>query len=140
MTRGLVLWLLIMALETVHGILRGLFLVPRVGEAMAANIGWAVGTLIVVAASTLLIGRTGLRDRRELLILGAAWAGLTLIFEIGIGVLRGFPAARLWAEVNPLAGGLMLYSLAVMFAAPLVGARIARGKSVDLQRSKGRPR
>lgn len=124
MLRGLRVWLVIMTLETVHGVLRGLFLVPWVGEAAASRIGWPIGLLIVMAVTFSLIGRTSLRDRGQLLRLGALWALLTLVFEIAIGLLRGLDAPRIWSEINPLAGGLMLYSVIVMALAPYAASRL----------------
>ena len=120
MFRGVLVWLAIMAAETVHGILRGLFLVPRLGEAAAGRIGWPVAVVIVAAITWALIGWTGLKDQRSLFRLGALWAALTFAFEIGIGILRGLDAPRIWVEINPLSGGLMLYSLAVIALAPFV--------------------
>lgn len=129
MLRGLLVWLAIMLAETVHGVLRGLFLVPRVGETMASRIGWPIAAVIVLAMAWALIGWTGLKDRKSLLQLGALWAILTFVFEIAIGLLRGHGAPRIWAGINPLDGGLMLYSLVVMAAAPWAAAqfRASRG-------------
>ncbi len=124
MGRGLLVWLLIILVETVHGVLRGLLLVPRVGEDWASRIGWPVGIVIVLAISFLTIRWTRLRESKQLLTLGAIWAVLTLGFEIGIGLLRGFDGPRLFAEVNPFQGGLMLYSAAIMFIAPVLAARV----------------
>ena len=119
MTRGLLVLLLIMFLETVHGILRGMFLVPRIGENMSSLVGWPVAKVIVLIVSALLIGWTRVTGTAALLRLGAVWAMLTLVFEITVGILRGMDAGGIWAAVNPLAGGLVLYSLAVMLLAPL---------------------
>lgn len=124
MTRGLVLWLIIMAAETVHGILRGLFLVPAVGETAASRIGWPIGAVLVLGITLLLIRWTGLNERGALLRLGLIWAALTFGFEILIGVLRGFDAARIMAEINPVSGGLLVYSLILMALAPLIAAQL----------------
>ena len=82
MSRGILVFLFIMALETVHGILRGLFLVPRVGEKLSGLIGWPVAMVIVMVVSTLLIGWTRVTGTAALLRLGVVWAVLTFIFEI----------------------------------------------------------
>ena len=123
MGRGLLVFLLIMAVETVHGVVRGLFLVPRIGEDMAQQVGWPLGLVIVLVVSYFTIGWTGLRTRRQLLGLGAAWAVLTAIFEVSIGVLRGMDAPRILAELSPLSGTIA-YSAAVMLLAPLAAARL----------------
>ena len=126
MFRGLLLWLLIMALEAVHAILRDAFLMPWFGEAMTKRTGIVVATIIVLLVTWLLIGWTGLRERAALLKLGALWAVLTFLFEIGIGLLRGFDAQRLWAEIDPFQRGPMLLTLAIMFIAPLAAARFTK--------------
>ncbi len=123
MARGLLVFIGIMAAETVHGVLRGLFLVPRVGEEMASWLGWPVGMGIVLLISYLSIGWTGLRARKELLRLGAVWAVLTVAFEVMIGSLRGMGAAELLAALNPLTGTIA-YSAAVMLFVPLIAARL----------------
>ncbi len=124
MSRGLAVWLVIMLVETLHGLLRGLLLVPRVGEEMAGRIGWPIGLVIVLGISLALAPWMAIRDTSALLRLGGLWAVLTLIFEITIGLLRGLDLPRLMAEFNPLAGGLAIYSLAIMFLAPLLAARL----------------
>lgn len=124
MSRGLAVWLVIMLVETLHGLLRGLLLVPRVGEEVAGRIGWPIGLLIVLGFSIALAPWLAIRDTSALLRLGGLWAVLTLIFEIIIGFLRGLDGPRLLAELNPLAGGLAIYGLAVMFLAPLLAARL----------------
>jgi hypothetical protein len=121
MQRGLLVFLLIMAVETVHGVLRGLFLVPRVGEEAAALIGWPAGLLIVLLVSYLAIGWTGLRTRGGLLRLGAVWAVLTVAFEVMIGLLRGMGAEAILAALNPMTGTIA-YSAAAMVFAPLAAA------------------
>lgn len=124
MLRGLIVWLIIMAAETVHGILRGLFLAPHVGVETASRLGWPVGMAIVVAIAVLMARWVGLRDTPSLLRLGVLWAILTVLFEIAIGVLRGLDSTAIWTEINPLAGGMMVYSLAVMLLAPLIAWRL----------------
>lgn len=124
MTRGLAVWLVIMAAETLHGVLRGLFLVPVTGEAMASRIGWPIGAMLVLGLTTALIRWTGLKDMRSLLLLGLAWAALTFGFEIAIGILRGLGPAQIIAEIDPLSGGLLVYSLIVVALAPLAAARL----------------
>jgi hypothetical protein len=127
MTRGLLIWVLIMLVETGHGILRGLYLVPMVGEQAAGRIGWPAGTLIVLAITWFTIRWSGLSRTADLVRLGTIWAGLTFFFEVAIGLLRGLSWAQIGTEINPLGGGLMLYSLIVMLAAPWLGARL-RGR------------
>ena len=122
MLRGLVVWLVIICLETIHGILRGLYLVPLTGELTASRVGWPVGAIIVVAVSLLLISWTGLHSNRQLFLLGTIWATLTLLFEISIGYARGLDSASIIADFNPAAGGLSALSILLMLMAPLLAS------------------
>lgn len=123
MIRGLLVWLLIMLIETAHGVLRGLLLVPRVGEEAASRIGWPIGMALVLLVSVLTIRWTKIVGTGPLLGLGAIWAVLTVGFEIMIGLARGMALPAVLAELDPRSG-MMLYSAAVMFLAPLAAARL----------------
>jgi hypothetical protein len=127
MARGLAVFVLIMLAETGHGILRGLFLVPRVGERTASLIGWPIGVVIVLGITFLTIRWIGLKERRALLGLGFIWLVATFWFEIAIGYLRGLSNEAILTEINPLSGGLMVYSLVVMLLAPLLASRLRGG-------------
>jgi hypothetical protein len=126
MTRGLLVWLLIMLVETIHGVLRGLLLVPHFGEAAAGRMGWPIGAVLVLAVSFACIRWTRLHATADLLGLGAMWAVLTFLFEIAIGAMRGLSASRILAEINPFEGGLMIYSVVLMFFAPLLADRLRK--------------
>lgn len=123
MARGLLIWLLIMLAETIHGMLRGLFLAPLVGAAAAERIGWPIGAALVIGIAALTIRWADLTARWQLLALGAVWAVLTVGFEAIIGMLRGLDAQAMLAELNPLTGSIA-WSAAMMLAAPLVAARL----------------
>ncbi len=124
MLRGIVVWSAFMAIETLHGILRGIFLVPRVGLDLSNKIGWPIAACIVFSVTVLTFRWVGLVGTKALLTLGALWAVLTLIFEIGIGLLSGLDAAQLAHEANPLGGGLLVYSLLVAFLSPYYASKL----------------
>lgn len=125
MKRGLTVWLLIMLIETLHGVLRGLFLTPRVGEEMASRIGWPVGLALVFGVSLLAIRWTGIAGIAPLLRLGAVWAVLTVAFELLIGAARGLNEAQLIAALDPRTGSIA-YSAAVMLLTPLAADWLRR--------------
>lgn len=122
MWRAILVWLLIMLVETVHGVARGLLLAPRVGEELASRIGWPVGMILVLLISAAAIRWVRLSGTRALLAAGAMWAVLTIGFEFLIGHLRGMSGAEMLADLNP-ATGLMAYSALVMFLAPWLAGR-----------------
>ncbi len=125
LVRGMVLWLAVMLAETVHGVLRGLMLVPYLGESDAARAGWPIGLLLVLLISVIGIRWTGLSSARDLLRLGALWAIATALFELLVGVLRGLDAEGLLSAADPRTGSI-LYSAIIMALAPLIASRLAR--------------
>jgi hypothetical protein len=124
--RAVAVWLLIAALETVHGIVRGLWLVPALGEAAAQRLGFAVGSTLVILVAWATSRWLGAATRSAQLRCGALWLLLMLGFELAIGRARGFGWARIAAEFDPRQGGLMLFGLLLMFLAPMLGAGLHR--------------
>jgi hypothetical protein len=120
-------WLVIIAAETAHGVLRQLLLMPLVGDLRARQIGVAFGSALIFAIAWWLSRWVGARTVRELLTVGALWVALTVAFEFGLGLLLGVSRERLLADYDPTAGGFMLVGLSFMWLAPLLAA-LARGK------------
>ena len=48
-TRAIAVWLVLIVAEILHGILRGIFLVPHVGEFRSNQIGVFTGSIIILA-------------------------------------------------------------------------------------------
>jgi hypothetical protein len=122
--KALAVWLLLMAAETIHGIIRTLFLVPRVGDFRARQIGVFSGSLIILALVLLRIRWIGVRSTRSLLAIGLVWLALTLAFEIGLGRLSGYSWERIASDYNVRSGGLLPFGLAVLALSPLIAARV----------------
>ena len=120
--RALAVWLSIALAETVHGVLRGVWLAPQVGEGLAQRIGFAVGCAIVLGIATLSSRWLGARSAAQRWQVGALWCVLMAGFEVLIGRARGLDPARVAAEFDPAQGGLMLFGLLLMLAAPTLGA------------------
>ena len=113
--RALAVWLLIVAVETLHGIARTLWLAPQVGDHVARQIWLAIGWI-------------GMRRTRTLLAAGALWVVLMLAFEIALGrAVFGFGWERIAAEFDVSRGGLMGFGLAALLLMPFVTARM-RGR------------
>ncbi len=125
MARGIAVWLLIMLAETAHGVVRGMFLAPSLGEDAATRIGWPVGMVLVLLVSVLAIRWTHISGLGALLRLGAVWAVLTVAFELAVGALRGFDHAQLAEALNPRTGSIA-YSALVMLMVPLAADWLRR--------------
>ena len=124
--RAVAVWLLIALLETVHGIARGLWLVPALGEVAAQRLGFAIGCALVIVVAWATSGWLGAATRRTQLQAGALWLLLMLGLELAVGRARGFGWARIAAEFDPRQDGWMLFGLLLMFFAPMLGAWMRR--------------
>lgn len=119
-------WMLIIAVETVLGILRELFLAPVVGATTARQIGVPVGCVVTFAIAWATVRWIGASGRRQWLAIGAFWVVLTVAFEISLGLATGASWTRILSDYNPARGGLMLFGLTFMGIAPWLAARMRR--------------
>ena len=123
--RALLVWLVVIAAETAHGVLRGLLLVPLVGDRPARQIGVPVGSLIVLAVASLFIRWIAARTSRQLLGVGLLWVVLTVLFEMGLGRLAlGLSWERITEDYDVTRGGFLAVGLLVMAVSPLLAARL----------------
>jgi len=120
--RAVAVWLLIAALETLHGIVRGLWLEPALGAVAAQRLGFVLGSVLVLAVAWATSRWLDAATRAAQLQAGALWLLLMLGFELAIGRARGFGWARIAAEFDPGQGGFMLFGLLLMLLAPMLGA------------------
>jgi len=116
--------MLIILIETAHGMLRELFIAPAIGALRARQVGVLVGSVIVLAVAWLTARWLDARSRRLQFMVGAQWVALTLIFEILLGRAIGTSWERIGSDFNPARGGFMLAGLAVLFFAPRIAAKL----------------
>jgi hypothetical protein len=124
--RPLVVWIVIILVESVHGVLRQLFLTPLVGGLPARQLGVLVGSFLVFAIALLFSRWLGARTLRAQLAVGLVWVVLTVGFELGLGVVLGLPRERILADYDIAAGGFMAFGLLFMLLAPALAARLRR--------------
>jgi hypothetical protein len=120
--RALAVWLLIAAVETLHGILRAWLVVPAIGEAAAQHIGFVIGCALVIGLAGWTSRWLGATTRASQLQAGLLWLLLMFGFELAIGRAQGFSWPRIRAAFDPSQGGLMLFGLLLMALAPMLGA------------------
>ncbi|MBX3290571.1 MAG: hypothetical protein KF855_14745 [Acidobacteria bacterium] len=119
--KALAVWLLIILAETLHGILRGLLLVPLTGDLAARQIGVVIGSLIIFAVSYFTIDRIGTTNWQQRLFIGFGWVILTVLFELFLGkVLLGLDWDRILSDYDIGRGGFMLFGLLFMAASPSI--------------------
>ncbi len=127
--RTLLVWLLMMAVETVHGVLRNRFLVPVIGEVGAGQIGVLIDAALVLAIAILTIGWIRPPSERALLTIGAVWLVLTLAFEFGLGHALGRSWAALLADYDLTRGGLLSIGMVVLALSPWIAAQVRKANS-----------
>jgi len=116
--------MLIILVETAHGMVRELFIAPAIGDLRARQVGVLVGSVIVFAVAWLTARWLDARSRRQQFMIGGLWVALTLTFEILLGRAIGTSWERIASDFNPARGGFMLAGLAVLFFAPRIAARL----------------
>jgi hypothetical protein len=123
--KTLAVWFVLLLAEFVHGTLRVLFLVPRVGDFPSRQIGVFTGSLIIGALVYLFAPWFGHLETPALLAIGATWLVLTVLFEFSMGLyLFHFPLARVLEDFNVAKGALFPFGLAFIFFSPLLAARL----------------
>jgi hypothetical protein len=124
--RSLVVWLTFMSAEVVLGTVRVLWIEPVLTGQRAKWLMFPLGMLMILLVAGLMGRWMGARTTKQCVGVGVFWAGLTLSFEVGVGLLRGMSGAEIARDFNPLAGGLMGVGLVWLLIVPgLVAWRLA---------------
>ncbi len=123
--RSLLVWLLLMLLETIHGTLRLMLLVPMVGDFRARQIAVFTGALLSFITTCFFISWIQPQIKRQVVLIGLFWVVLTIMFEVllGIFVFR-MPISRIAEDYDILRGGLMPIGLLLMLFTPIIAAHI----------------
>lgn len=89
LARALGLWLVLVATESVHGILRRLVLEPRIGDLRARQVSVFTGASLIVLVFRMTLPWMGPQSARRWWRVGILWLGMTLVFEVGLGRVTG---------------------------------------------------
>jgi hypothetical protein len=122
--RATLTWMLIILAETLHGVLREIFIAPRLGDLKARQLGVLSGCVLIFLIAWLTARWMGARTQHAQLKVGALWILLTMAFEIALGRAAGLGWDRILADYNPARGGFMILGMIFMFFAPLLAARL----------------
>ena len=138
--RSVVVWLVLIAAEILHGIARGIFLVPHVGEFRSNQIGVFTGSVIILAIAVVFVRWIGATRPAQLLMVGFLWLALTLAFEILFGrFVMGLPWERLASDYNVLEGGLLPFGMLVLLLSPLIAGKLRRTYHTGVSPARGCP-
>jgi hypothetical protein len=123
--RTLLIWLLIILLETLLGTVRTLFVEPQLGALKSRQLAIVPSLVMIFIVTWFCLSWIGAPDTRQLVAVGVVWVTLTVGFEILIGrlVMR-----RDWkhvlAEYDVFHGGYMAVALLLMGLMPLIVAKL----------------
>jgi len=122
--RGLAVWILIALAETVHGMLRTIFLEPRVGDLASRQIGVLTGSLMILAITYFTIDWVGASKAKQLAAVGTLWLVLMLILEVTLGRALGLSWERIVSDYVPSQGGFMIVGMTVLALSPSIAFRL----------------
>lgn len=114
-------WVLIAAVEVIHGILRVRFLNPRVGDHRARQIAVFSGSALILLMAYALVPPLDIHSRMGLLSVGLLWVLLMLAFEIILGRwVFHLSWKRIGSDFDLRQGGLLAFGMLVLFLSPLL--------------------
>jgi hypothetical protein len=127
MQKGFAVWLLLMGVESLHGMARIVLLEPSLGEARARQVAVFTGSLLIFTLAYFCVRWIGATTKRHLIEIGALWLMLTVAFEIVLGrFVMHLSWQRIGADYDLLQGGLMPIGLILLMLSPLLAVYLRR--------------
>lgn len=107
--------------ETLHGIARTVWVIPRIGKERALKLSALTGSLLAMAICWWLVPPLQLQGTLAHLVLGGVLAAFMAAFDLTIGrYLMRKAWHKLWPDFNPATGNYLLYGLLFLCVAPLL--------------------
>ena len=123
--KSVLVWLMFILAESLNGTARIFWLIPLLGDRLAHQVSFAIGSLLILMIATLFIRWLKAEKFTQLLSIGLAWLLLTVLFEIGLGrFVLAYSWDQIAADYNLLQGGLMPIGLALLLLSPFIAAKI----------------
>lgn len=121
--RAVAIGVALAGVETLHGIARAVWLVPRVGKARAQRIGIVSGSLLAFGVCWLLVPDVALETYGEHLVLGLFLALFMASFDLLLGrYLLRRPWKKAFEDLDPRKGNLLVVGLLLLAFFPLLVA------------------
>ncbi|WP_293900277.1 hypothetical protein [Phenylobacterium sp.] len=125
--RALIVWLAVIASESLNGALRRVVLNPDIDFALRQG-SVVVGAVMIFVITWFFLDWIRIRTARGALAMGALWVALTFAFELALGRLTGLGWARILADYDLIHGGLMPLGLLAMGLTPWAVRRLKAGR------------
>ena len=122
--KTIAVWMLIAVTESIHGVIRQLFIAPVIGDLPARQVGVFVASALILLIAYLTARWLDARTLKNQLQIGAVWVVLMLIFEFSLGAVLGVSRTQMLADYNLAQGGLMGFGFALLLFAPAIAAKV----------------
>ena len=118
--RAVGIWLTLVAVESLHGLMRRLLLEPQLGDLLARQVSVLTGAVLIILVFWFTLKWLGPQPERRWWQVGLLWLILTLAFEIGLGRAAGMSWDRIASDFDPRRGGFLGLGMLVILVAPRV--------------------
>lgn len=107
------------SVETLHGIARTVWLVPRIGKERAQRWGILSGTVLAWTVCAAMVPGLRLDGLDAHLALGLVLAAFMAVYDPAMGVLvLRRSLGKAWRDFDPRTGNLLVFGLAALALAP----------------------
>jgi hypothetical protein len=120
LARAVGIWLTLIAVESIHGVVRRLLLEPQLGDLQARQVSVLTGAVLIILVFWFTLTWLGPQPERRWWEIGSLWLTLTLVFEIGFGRAAGMSWDRIASDFDLRQGGLLGFGMLVILVAPRV--------------------
>jgi hypothetical protein len=124
--RAVLSWLVLLVVAFLNGALRVVAYPPALGDFVARQVAAGVGAALLGGAMWILLGRWPVTAGSQAWRVGALWAGLTVVFELGLVRASGRPLSEALAQYALWKGSLWPLLVGWVLVAPWALARLRR--------------
>lgn len=124
--RAFIVWLIIIAVETVNGIIRNGLIAPAIGDFRSRQIGVFIGIVLIFAIALTFVRWIGDASTASLFVVGVMWVTLTVAFELFVGFVMGLSRERILEDYDIVNGGLMPFGLLCLLFTPIAASFVRR--------------
>ncbi len=122
-----VVWIMMVIAAILNGLFRENVLIPGLGASKALPLSGIFLSLFVLVIIAVSIGIFGKLKVKEYFMIGGFWVVLTLIFEIGLGVIvRSRSLEEIIQLFNIFTGNFFLLVLLTTFFSPWITAKLRK--------------
>jgi len=117
--------LMLASVETLHGIARTIFIVPKIGNKRAKQYSVISGTLLAFAVCYIMVPWLDINVEYQLILIGLVLAVFMAVFDI---VLARFVVKLKWEfiinDFNPAKGNYLIFGLILLIIIPCIVMKI----------------